>query len=48
MNLLTENISKLDIFNKISDNIKQRNVALSFKDIMDIEKAFYVYSLTRL
>ena len=47
MNLLTENISKLDIFNKISDNIKQRNVALSFKDIMDIEKAFYVYSLTK-
>lgn len=47
MNILTENISKVDMYNEILENIKEKNVSISFKDIMDIEKAFYVYSLTR-
>ncbi len=47
MNILTESISKSDMYNEILDNIKEKNVAISFKDIMDTEKAFYVYNLTK-
>ena len=46
MNLLTENLKKVDMFNDILESLKSENKAISFKNIMDIQKAYYVYSLT--
>lgn len=46
MNLLADNLANLNMFNDILDNIKKKNIAISFKDIMDLEKAYYIYSIT--
>ena len=42
MNLLTENLKKVDMFNDILESLKSENKAISFKNIMDIQKAYYV------
>ena len=47
MNMLTNKLKKQTMFNEILDCLKNENAKLSFKDIMDPEKAFLVYSLTK-
>lgn len=48
MNLITENLKKVDMFNEILEQIKNGDKGFSFKNIIDIQKAYYVYSLTSI
>ena len=48
MNLLTENLKKVDMFNDNLKQIKNEEKSFSFKNITDIQKAYYVYSLTSM
>ena len=47
MNVLTDNLFKVSMFNEILDSIKQKNASICFKDVMDIQKALYIYNLTK-
>ncbi len=47
MNVLTDNLFKVSVFNEILDSIKQKNASICFKNVMDIQKALYIYNLTK-
>lgn len=48
MNIFTNNIKEQNMFKEILNTINNdQNLKISFKDIMDSEKAYYIYSLTK-
>ena len=48
MNILTNNLIEQNMFKEILEIINNdQDLKISFKDIMDSEKAYYIYSLTK-
>lgn len=48
MNILTNNLKEQNMFKEILEIINNdQDLKISFKDIMDSEKAYYIYSLTK-
>ena len=48
MNILTNNLKEQNMFKEILETINNyQDLKISFKDIMDSEKAYYIYSLTK-
>lgn len=47
MNLLIDNLYKVNMYKEILDALKEKNKDISFKDIMDSQKALYIYSITK-
>src|SRR5574344_2777008 len=47
MNLLTDDLLKVKEFNDIIDTIKRKNENITFKNIIDLQKAYLVYSIAK-
>lgn len=45
MNLLTKDLLKVKMFNEILEYVEKDNNKIAFKDIMDFQKAYLIYSL---